>query len=169
MLFKLLNSIKDFGTQKELRHICIGALFHDFNHSGGQLQFDGDNISLVIDAWLKFSKEDDFTTSEVEELIRGTQFPYVNEEPSDSVRILRDADMMQWFEDDFIEHTIMGLNKEMLGKSSLSTTMLQGQLTFMERATWWSSFAKARYEANFDRRSDQIKWLIKILNENSNS
>lgn len=160
------NRTEIFINEKELRSICIAALFHDFNHSGGTLQSDEDNISLAIDAWRKYSKEEPFWLGFVEGLIKGTQYPYTSNHPTYFVKILRDADMMQWFEDDFIEHTLMGLNKEMLGKSSLSIQMLEGQLKFMENAKWHTPFAKANYDANFKYKVDQIKWLIKILNEN---
>lgn len=154
--------------EKELRAICIAALFHDFNHSGGTLQSDSDNISLAIDAWRKYSKEDPFWLGFVEGLIRGTQYPYTSNEPTIFVKILRDADMMQWFEDDFISHTLMGLNKEMLGKSSLSIQMLEGQLKFMTGAKWHTPFAKDKYEKHFSTKVDQIKWLIQLLNFNEN-
>ena len=76
--------------------------------------------------------------------------------------------MMQWFEDDFITHTLMGLNKEMLGKSSLSIQMLEGQLKFMENAKCHTPFANDKYETHFKSKVDQIKWLIQLLNSNEN-
>lgn len=158
---------KLYDTKKcdELRAICIAALFHDFNHSGGTLQSDEDNISLAIDAWNKYTKEDEYWVKFIEHLIKGTQYPYINDEPNIYVQILRDADMMQWFEDDFIEHTLMGLNKEMLGKSSLSVKMLEGQLQFMKNAKFYTPFAKIKYDSHFNEKIAQIEWLTRIIKE----
>lgn len=151
-----------------LHKICVAALFHDFNHSGGLIHSDADNIRLALDAWHNFAKEELFWVGFVDGLIRGTQYPYTTDDPSIFIKILRDADMMQWFEEDFITHTLMGLNKEMLGKSSLSIQMLEGQLKFMENAKWHTPFAKDRYETHFKSKVDQIKWLIQLLNSNEN-
>jgi len=153
----------DYNENHILKSICIAALFHDFNHSGGQLQSDADNISLAIESWCMNSVSDSFTTGFVVGLIKGTQYPYTDENPSQFIKILRDADMMQWFEPDFLPHVVMGLNKEMLGKSALSEKMLLGQLEFMKAAKFHTSFAKQKYNEFIEERAEQINWLIEVI------
>lgn len=98
----------------------LAALFHDVNHSGGKLK-DSENIENAINAFLKFYEEqvdylneDKKLIDEVVDNIKSTQFPYV--QPNSSItlyqKIMRDADMMQQFEYNWINQTTLGLAKE---------------------------------------------------------
>lgn len=99
----------------------LAALFHDVNHSGGKLK-DSQNIENAVQAFDDFSykymnlADNDHVVivDKVFQLIRVTEFPYV--QPNSSTdhfeKIIRDADMMQAFENNWINQTTLGLAAE---------------------------------------------------------
>lgn len=99
----------------------LAALFHDVNHSGGKLK-DSQNIENAIQAFDIFSRNymnladrnDVFICEQVDALIRVTEFPYVkpNSVTDHFDKIIRDADMMQAFENNWINQTTLGLAAE---------------------------------------------------------
>ena len=94
----------------------LAALFHDFNHSAGKLS-DDKNIVVAKKAFVDFAYlqnlEKDLIV-EVCSLIDATQFPYTiaNSNTTKSQKIIRDADMMQQFESNWISQTTLGLASE---------------------------------------------------------
>ncbi len=96
--------------------IHLAALFHDVDHSGGKLK-DSENIILAKTAFGKFASQEKLDSniiSEVENLINATEFPYTipNSNISKFQTIIRDADMMQAFEYNWISQTTLGLASE---------------------------------------------------------
>ncbi len=94
----------------------LAALFHDVNHSGGELH-DDENIQLAKSAFVLFTIQEgiDITLAEeVRTLIEATEYPYVkpNSNTSQFEKIIRDADMMQQFEYNWIGQTTLGLASE---------------------------------------------------------
>jgi HD superfamily phosphodiesterase len=99
----------------------LAALFHDVNHSGGKLK-DSENIENAVQAfeffahdYMNLADNDDVNIyDEVFELIRVTEFPYVkaNSALTPMEKIIRDADMMQAFESNWINQTTLGLASE---------------------------------------------------------
>lgn len=99
----------------------LAALFHDVNHSGGKLK-DFENIENAINSFVEFTnmymdlynKDDVRIHDEVINLIRVTEYPYVK--PNSSLtkmeKIIRDADLMQAFEYNWINQTTLGLSSE---------------------------------------------------------
>lgn len=102
----------------------LAALFHDVNHSGGKLK-DSENIENAEKAFEDFAKiylnlDENYTKeefdiySQVIHLIRVTEYPYVkpNSALTQMEKIIRDADMMQAFEYNWINQTTLGLSSE---------------------------------------------------------
>lgn len=96
----------------------LAALFHDVNHSGGKLK-DSENIENAITSFKSFLSEESLEMSatiilDVINLIRVTEFPYVKAHSATTPmeKIIRDADMMQQFEYNWISQTSLGLAAE---------------------------------------------------------
>lgn len=104
----------------------LAALFHDVNHSGGKLK-DSENIENAITAFQEFAnthmcvdsklenyREDRSVICDVITLIEVTEYPYVkpNSALAPAEKIIRDADMMQAFENNWINQTTLGLASE---------------------------------------------------------
>jgi len=102
----------------------LAALFHDVNHSGGKLK-DSENIKNAEKAFEEFAKiylnlggghtKEEFDIyAQVTHLIRVTEYPYVKAHSAltPMEKIIRDADMMQAFEYNWISQTTLGLAAE---------------------------------------------------------
>lgn len=105
----------------------LAALFHDVNHSGGKLN-DSENIQNAIDGFSDFAithmainsmsnekyHEHNSIYNAVVNLIKVTEYPYVkpNSALSPAEKIIRDADMMQAFENNWVNQTTLGLASE---------------------------------------------------------
>jgi len=93
-------------TDEEVRGLCAGAMFHDFNHSGGKLQ-DHQNIKIAQEG-LKiaqsYAKSKLLGLSEVEfqiasSVISVTEYPFAKAPSTMMEHIIRDADLMQPYEE----------------------------------------------------------------------
>ena len=91
----------------DIRGLCVGALFCDFNHSGGKLD-DYHNIKSALKG-LEIANK--YANSELtglsvyeyeiaESAIKITEYPYKNVPLSITDRIIRDADLMLIYEED---------------------------------------------------------------------
>lgn len=98
----------------------LAALFHDVNHSGGEFKEDSENIERAIAAFINFSNttREKFsvdTRQKTIALIEATQYPYIKPHSALEDRlqhIIRDADLMQQFEANWIGQATLGLAKE---------------------------------------------------------
>lgn len=96
-------------SRAEIRGLCLGALFHDFNHSGGT-EPDTKNIARALKGLNDAHKFAESMLMEVspEELeiavssIKDTEYPYRSEPKTIYGCILRDADLMQPYETDLM-------------------------------------------------------------------
>lgn len=107
-----------YDQRRELR---LAALFHDVNHSMGEKE-DFANVQEAmhaVDTFLRSLDDEDLKNKvdldRVRRLIKVTEFPYVQPESSLNAeqQIIRDADMMQAFEYNWINQITMGLAAEM--------------------------------------------------------
>jgi HD superfamily phosphodiesterase len=96
--------------------IHLAALFHDVNHSGGKNP-DSENIKKAILTFSDFCESTEVSKEvqrDVVDMIEATQYPYVQPESTLSLiqKIIRDADMMQAFEYNWINQTTLGIAAE---------------------------------------------------------
>lgn len=98
--------------------LWLAALFHDVNHSGGELS-DDINIKNARNAFMKFADQEDLDIELIKEvgaIINATEFPYASALPHSNISklqtIIRDADLMQQFESNWIYQATLGLAKE---------------------------------------------------------
>ncbi len=103
-------------TPKEELEMLFAALFHDVNHSGGKETDDVNviNAKRVVHNFCH-NYNIDIDAHEVCRIIDATQYPYVlePEEMDLKQQIIRDADLMQVFEYNWIQQNMMGLCSEM--------------------------------------------------------
>jgi hypothetical protein len=128
---------------RSLRHLAVAALFHDFAHTGGKKE-DTVNIDLAISGLYTLAFIYGIDLSEVEHIIRITQYPYIAEPLSIEQKIIRDADLMQAFRPDTWKEMILtGLRQELIikfGKDISEKEMCEGQIAFLKnmypRSNW---------------------------------
>lgn len=112
-----LGAIEEFITdEKELSELLLTAIFHDVNHSGGKKTDDINikNSKRVIKEFVELENID-VNIDSIDEILDATQYPYVIEGSNLNKRqaIIRDADLMQVFEYNWIHQNILGLSNEL--------------------------------------------------------
>lgn len=138
----------------------LAALFHDVNHSGGKLK-DSENIENAITAFMVFAGKnlgDHGLVHEVIKLISVTEFPYVK--PNSNINkfdmIIRDADMMQQFEYNWISQTTLGLAEE----SNVGIKeFIKKQRHFLESIIFLTNTAKEFKKDNWKRIMNEFRIL----------
>lgn len=129
-------------SKRSFRALLIAALFHDYAHSGvmGDDKAEVDRSISRVKKCLLLSDLD--LADEIINFIRATQFPYVECEQNLGTDIIRDADMSQLFDDEWVKQIIFGLSQEM--KIS-PLQMLQSQLNFIPAMVFHTQWAKESF------------------------
>jgi len=117
MKYCYLGAISEKITdEKELSELLIAAIFHDVNHSGGK-KTDDINIKNSKKSIKDFieSQDIDVDLEVINEILDATEYPYVIDSSKLNIRqsIIRDADLMQVFEYNWIHQNILGLSTEL--------------------------------------------------------
>jgi len=143
----------------------LAALFHDVNHSGGKLK-DDENIANAIFAFEDFAAEymdlaDNNDVKVMDEailLIQATEFPYVkpNSITNHFEKIIRDADMMQAFENNWINQTTLGLASE---SNTPIKDFIPKQRNFLESITFITKTANKIKEERWSEVMNQFRIL----------
>ena len=150
-------------SNKETKNLLIAAIFHDFDHSGGKLK-DSENVKNAIKAFLKYSEESKENTDAVVSIIEATEYPYVIEEKSltEYQKVIRDADLMQTFKDNYLQQNWIGLASEM---NAPLLKALEGSEKFWQSVKFHTQFAKDTAEKIMPGRYEDVKYLINLLNK----
>jgi hypothetical protein len=138
----------------------LAALFHDVNHSGGELP-DSKNIKNAKDAFHQFCNMyglDENLRAEVDSIIEATEFPYTfpNSNITKFQEIIRDADMMQQFEYNWINQTTLGMAKE--SKTEIEV-FIPRQRHFLESIIFLTKSANAFKKKNWRKIMDEFRIL----------
>lgn len=145
---------EDIKNEKELRELLIAAIFHDVNHTIGK-EKDDVNVKNSKEAISKFVKQEeiDVDIDYINKLLDATQYPYIIEGKDLDLKqgIIRDADLMQVFEYNWIHQNIAGLSSE-LKMDFLD--FVQPQRKFLESATFNTDWGKKMYK---DKWGDVMK------------
>jgi hypothetical protein len=157
----LSEGIKD---EKELRELLIAAIFHDVNHTIGK-EKDDVNVQNSKDAIGKFVKQEeiDADTDYMNKLLDATQYPYVIEGKDLDLKqgIIRDADLMQVFEYNWIHQNIAGLSSE-LKMDFLD--FVQPQRKFLESAAFNTTWGKKMYKERWGDVMKQYEMFERACN-----
>lgn len=122
--------------------LFLAGLYHDWNHSGGEYS-DPVNIARAIVGMTEVIDGIEPTVSktqvaEIANLIAITEFPHRREPASMEEKIILDADMLVWAEDDN-EAWADALTRESNREVTLASTNL-----FMKQQTIYTSWARTR-------------------------
>lgn len=149
---------------EQIKELVIAGLFHDFNHSQGKLS-DEANVKEAIKQFEKYSKEDKETTKRISRIIEVTQYPYVipNKELSLQEKIIRDADMLQPFEKNYIQQVIIGLLMQEL--SMPMEKALETQIKFIKnmKPEFNTDYSKKVYKTYYDDRMESFEYLQTLI------
>jgi len=161
------NIAKTYTTIDEyIVELLIAAIFHDFNHTGGRLKNDSENVDRAIEAFEKFTSENNSSNIRIKNIIRATEFPFKNDELDILQKIIRDADVMQWLEPNYIQHVLIGLNGEFHNSSSVTIELIQNSLDFMKSVEIFTKYAKDQMKQHLPEKIEECEYLIKILKNN---
>jgi hypothetical protein len=147
---------------EETRLMVIASLFHDFNHSGGKLP-DSENVKNAIEAFKNFSLESEEDNNFIIDVIKATEYPYVisDEELTKYQMVIRDVDLMQTFEKNYLQQNVIGLMEEL--KVDSLDKMLDGSLNFWKNCKFHTGFAKEMSMRYMSSREKDIEFLKEIL------
>lgn len=167
----VVKNIYDISNNISMEHdkirlMLIAGIFHDFNHSGGIHKKDSYNILDAITAFNIYSIENDEDNDFIVSVIVSTQFPYDKEKDAslnEYQKIIRDADVIQWVEDDYIQQVILGLGKEIFGTDSITIKQLEGQIDFMRSVKIFSKYAQNIINNKIESKIEDCEYLITIL------
>lgn len=148
--------------KKEIKNLLIAALFHDFNHSGGKLK-DSENVKNAILAFEEHSKQPKEDNLKIIEIIKATEYPYVISEDKLNIyqKIIRDADLLQSFEDNYIQQITIGLGMQEMGLDVKS--ILIGQENFLKNIKFHTFPAKMEYSAKMPGLLKDLEFLKNSL------
>ena len=134
----------------EIENIAIAALFHDFNHSGGE-KSDDENIQLAINGLHNFIKGFEYVglnfdvkrLNRIVNLIKITRYSYENQCKDLTIQeqILRDSDVLQGlFCENYVHGVVLSIAKE--SKIDLVTALKKQEafLNNFEFCTEWAKF-----------------------------
>jgi hypothetical protein len=131
------------------RELLIAAMFHDFNHSGGE-QLDSVNISRALTGVSTFFKE--FCGTGYPHLIhiciKCTEYPFVVEPCTIEQRIIRDADLMQFRYPNWQHMYEANLKREIevkIGHPIPDEDMLKGQSKFWADVVFYTDWGLEVY------------------------
>ncbi len=153
---------EQFDDLKSIRLILIAALFHDFNHFGKKID-DSKNIKEAITGFLNFSKENNEDNQKIIEIINATEYPYKisSDKLTLQQKVIRDADAMQFYCDNYIQQVIFGLLMEEL--SMTLSEALDTQFKFFNEVKPLTKFAKYTYDKWIQSRIDDTNYLYKLI------
>jgi hypothetical protein len=150
-------------TPLELRILLIAAIMHDYNHIG-QKGDDSVNIERSIRALhTNCLEEDRHLIFDIENIIRATQYPYVETDPSKltlSQRILRDADQSQTFSLVWVQSIVYGLSKEL---DITPRKMLEFQVPFLQKLSFFTPWGENKFSPKISARIAEVKGMIELL------
>lgn len=159
----LSEGIKD---EKELRELLVAAIFHDVNHTIGK-EKDDVNVQNSKDAIDKFVKQEeiDVDTDYMNKLLDATQYPYVIEGKDLDLKqgIIRDADLMQVLEYNWIHQNIAGLSSEL---KMHFLDFVQPQRKFLESAAFNTDWGKKMHKDKWDDVMKQYEMFERACNVN---
>ena len=132
--------------------IITAALFHDFDHSGGKLKNDDENILLALNGYYFYCQNHNIEPdNDVVGLIECTRYPYKSDgsDLTEMQKILRDADILQGM---FCQNYINGVVRALAEESGISfEKMLENQEAFLTNTKFLTKWA-----------SDKAKWYLPI-------
>ena len=146
----------------DIRNLLIASLFHDFNHSAGLLK-DHQNVHLAVVALSFYFKDEESVKNFkiIKDLIYKTEFPFneeIDNELTDLEKVLRDADIMQTVESNFIQQILFGLYNELKIENDL-IKRINYQIEFMKTIRLFTEYGNLIIKAKIIKLIDDLKYI----------
>lgn len=163
-VFSNYIGVREGLPKKEMVELLLAAIFHDFNHSGGEKK-DTENIKAAKKGVKDFLKEtgiSDIDIDNVFNIIDATEYPYVipNDKLSTQQKIIRDADLCQLFENQRLQMNYLGLGKE---SNTDMGTQIKNQDKFISTIKFNTKAAKDLFSKNQRVIKEELNYLKSIL------
>lgn len=167
----ILSKYYDTLTKRELRILFIAAIFHDFNHLGGNKVSDHENIKRALAGLAEFIEKDDLEYfTEIYDLLKHTQIPHLEDskELPLLVQILREADLSQCLASDWFLQVILGFSKEWKIRP---IEILNGQEEFLHKELLKKNTntkgAKIIFPPLIKERTKETRFLLSTIRVNA--
>lgn len=154
----MLASYNNLGMEDKTI-LGIAALFHDFNHSGGELT-DNENIKLAVKGLTDFSSEY-IHYDKIVNLIELTEFPHKRPPSTMMEEIMLDADLMVAYQSkDWFNDIIVGLAAEYGNTIGIQ---LGFQINFISDIGLFTNYARVLQGENTVKLKHDLKYLKTIF------
>ena len=154
---------EDAGSDKMMKEMLISAIFHDFNHSVGK-KTDDKNIEDAKKGIKDFLEQEkiDADFDFISQVLDATQYPYVIPKKHLNLyqRIMRDADIVQVLQYNWIHQSVFGLSQE-LGKSFKD--FISAQKKFVETIEFNTSWGERLKKEHWDKLIKETEILENIF------
>ncbi len=151
-------------NKEELRFLLIAGMFHDFGHSQGK-KSDAINVQYAIAHFTDISFESNEDTKKINKLILATEYPYkiADKDLSQLQKIIKDADLMQVFEKNFLQQVWFGLAQQELKGTQINS--LEQQIKFLNMVKFYTPYAQKVSDKLLESRIKSYKYLKNILED----
>ena len=156
-------------SDKDRTELGLATLFHDYNHSGGKLLKDSENITLAImglTVFLTGKKEmmmkmgvDEFI---VEELINITEYPHTREPINPKEKIILDADLLQCYNNNWFLNVIIGFYQKENKENIPMKRIIESQISFIKKTRYYTDHAKYIQSKEQDKMLEKLYFLLDI-------
>ena len=149
--------------EDQARTLFYAAIFHDANHSGGELP-DSANIKHAIAAWELAASSmsvSDSMCNNVATLIQATEYPSAYLEMEQLARVLRDADLMTIYHgDEGREMLSWNLYQEFQQHKGLQyNDYMAKEMSFLANVQWNTAWGGEKAEA---LRYDELRTEVSL-------
>jgi hypothetical protein len=146
-----------------MEDVLVACLFHDYGHSQGALP-DSENVSIAKNALAEFNHKEqaNLDLNFMFSLLNATQYPYIipSEELDPYQKIIRDCDLCQIYEYDWLKQNIFGLSQEM----NISVVdLIPKQRDFLSSIQPLSEYGKFMYDTHFEDVLNELIILQKLM------
>lgn len=151
------------GKDSKLKEMLILGLFHDFNHSAGKKTDDKNIEDAKKTLKIYFEQEDKSLDLDfMNEVLDATQYPYVieKEKLNKYQSIIRDADIVQVLQYNWIHQSVFGLSQE-IGMSFVD--FIKAQKKFIENVEFNTDWGKKLKKENWKRVIRETNLLEEIF------
>ena len=143
---------------RKMKALIITAALHDIHHAG-KMGNDDKNIKRSLTCIKKIILPEDVDLfPDIKLLLESTEFPFKKQgkDLSLSEKILRDAEMAQLFEDNWLQQVMLGLGSEF--KKSLPEFIKQ-QIQFVRTIEWQTRWGKAKADLLMPKLLEDLMYL----------
>jgi hypothetical protein len=139
-------------TPQEHAELITACLYHDISHSAGKFN-DTANVALAItsvraagengDLWAP-NRGFDLRVQEICDIVAVTEYPFIRTPTTLCQQIIRDCDLLQSLEPDWMEMIFVGLFAELKNKPEFSNMTVEQfiplQIKFLEGAEFFTEW-----------------------------